>query len=68
IMLGMDAARRSYWHCYGGEPGLGFLLGAFTAKMRTLGIADGAWHKIFVSTPAASFAFARNAGTSDSTS
>jgi hypothetical protein len=32
-MLGMDAARRSYWKSYGGAPGLSFLLTDFRRQM-----------------------------------
>ena len=64
-MLGMDAARRVYWRSYGGAPGLSFLLGPFTAEMRSAGIAEDAWRRIFVTTPAATFAFARAVGTTE---
>ena len=58
IMLGMDAARQGYWRAYGGAPGLDFLLTDFTAELRAAGLSDDAWHRMFVSTPAATFAFA----------
>lgn len=58
LMLGMDAARRKYWTSYGGGPGLGYLLGEFTARLRAHGCGDADLHRIFVATPAASFAFA----------
>lgn len=58
IMLGMDAARRSYWRSYGGSPGLSFLLNEFTDRLRAAGLDDAGWHRIFVSTPASTFAFA----------
>ena len=32
IMLGMDAARASYWRSHGGAPGMSFLLTEFTAR------------------------------------
>ncbi|MBE2213473.1 MAG: aryldialkylphosphatase [Opitutaceae bacterium] len=67
IMLGMDAARRSYWRSYGGAPGLSFLLGTFTTEMRAAGFGDEAFRNIFVRTPAATFAFVRYAGTTDFT-
>lgn len=58
IMLGMDAARPTYWVSYGGTPGLDFLLTTFTAMMRERGLGDDAWERIFLRTPAA--AYARN--------
>jgi phosphotriesterase-related protein len=57
IMLGMDAARRSYWRSYGGGPGLSFLLTDFSEQLRAAGVSPLQLEKIFVSTPAATFAF-----------
>jgi len=57
-MLGMDAARPSYWRSYGGSPGLDFLLTTFTRAMKQRGVTDGQWHRIFVSTPASAYDFA----------
>jgi predicted metal-dependent phosphotriesterase family hydrolase len=59
IMLGMDAARRSYWRSYGGTPGLTYLLTDFSAELRRAGVSADALHRVFVSNPAATFAFAR---------
>ncbi|CAN5405296.1 phosphotriesterase [soil metagenome] len=56
IMLGMDAARRTYWHAYGGAPGLPFLLGPFSRMLLDRGLSDAQWAKVFVSTPARAFA------------
>ena len=58
IMLGMDAARRSYWRHYGGGPGLTFLVDAFATTLRQQGVSDEALRRIFVTTPASAFAFA----------
>lgn len=58
IMLGMDAARPTYWRSHGGRPGLTFLLTTFSATLRAAGVSAEALHRIFVTTPAASFAFA----------
>ncbi|HLL13396.1 MAG TPA: hypothetical protein VK570_20200, partial [Rubrivivax sp.] len=58
IMLGMDAARRSYWTQYGGGPGLTFLIDAFAATLRHRGLSEAALHRIFVTTPASAFSFA----------
>lgn len=57
IMLGMDAARRTYWRSYGGAPGLSHLLLDFSASLRAAGFTDADFHRIFVSTPASAYAF-----------
>jgi 5-phospho-D-xylono-1,4-lactonase len=57
IMLGMDAARRSYWKSHGGGPGHTFLLGEFSRQLRAAGIDDAALERIFVRTPAAVYSF-----------
>jgi phosphotriesterase-related protein len=57
IVLGMDAARRSYWKCYSGAPGLRFLLDEFVPMMKARGISDAHIHQVLVSTPARVFAF-----------
>jgi phosphotriesterase-related protein len=61
IMLGMDAARRTYWKQYGGSPGLTFLAGESTHRMRAGGINDDQIRSIFVSTPADAYAFCEGA-------
>lgn len=58
IMLGMDAARPSYWKSYGGSPGLNFLLTTFTEMMKERGIGDDHWQSIFVNNPAKVYDFA----------
>jgi predicted metal-dependent phosphotriesterase family hydrolase len=57
IMLGLDAARRSYWRSYGGTPGLSFLLKEFSAQLREAGLSPEQIARIFISTPASTFAF-----------
>lgn len=57
IMLGMDAARPSYWKSYGGKPGLSFLLNEFTALLRERGLSDQHWKNIFISNPAETYSF-----------
>lgn len=57
IVLGMDAARRSYWKSYGGNPGLSYLYGNFRHQMSEAGIGDELIHKVFVSTPARVYSF-----------
>jgi phosphotriesterase-related protein len=58
LMLGMDAARRSYWKCYAGTPGLSYLLTEFRARLQACGIDDELWFRIMRSNPAAAFSFA----------
>lgn len=58
VMLGLDAARRSYWTTWGGTPGMAFLLGPFASSMRERGLGDEAQAAIFVANPARAFAFA----------
>ncbi|HEY4248971.1 MAG TPA: hypothetical protein VGM64_19255 [Lacunisphaera sp.] len=59
LMFGMDAARRKYWTSYGGAPGLTFLLGQFSARLRAEGLGDEDLDRLFVRTPAATYAFAQ---------
>lgn len=58
IVLGMDAARRSYLHVYGGSPGLTYLLAEFSDQLTARGISDETRHRLFVDNPARAFAFA----------
>ena len=57
IMLGMDAARQSYWTSYGGSPGLDYLLTAFSPRLRSAGLTEENLQDIFVNTPAKAYAF-----------
>lgn len=57
LMLGMDAARRGYWRSYGGAPGLDYLLTGFSATLRAAGLTDDLLHRVFVTTPAATYSF-----------
>jgi phosphotriesterase-related protein len=59
IMLGMDAARRSYWKSYGGAPGLSFLLTDFRRQMQEVGISNIFTERIFVHNPAQAYAFSK---------
>jgi phosphotriesterase-related protein len=61
IMLGMDAARASYWTTHGGKPGMSYLLTTFRPELHASGVSDEQLHRIFVSTPAATYAFAPEA-------
>lgn len=58
ILLGMDAARRGYYHVYDGAPGLTWLLDGFTALMAERGLDATIRHRWFVEAPARAFAFA----------
>ncbi len=58
IMLGMDAARRSYWASYGGKPGLNYLLVEFRRQLRAAGLGEELLENIFVANPARAYAFA----------
>ena len=57
IVLGMDAARQGYYGVYGGRPGLGYLLGAFSTMLDDHGL-DGIRRALFVDNPARALAFA----------
>jgi predicted metal-dependent phosphotriesterase family hydrolase len=58
VMLGMDAARQSYYAAYGGSPGLGYLLGGFSELLEGHGLDASIRHRLFVDNPARAFAFA----------
>jgi phosphotriesterase-related protein len=58
IVLGMDAARQGYYHAYGGQPGLAWLLDGFTRLLDDAGIDAAARDRMFVANPAVVFAFA----------
>jgi phosphotriesterase-related protein len=58
VVLGMDAARQGYYHAWGGEPGLAWLLGRFSAMMEEAGIDATAQQRLLVENPARAFAFA----------
>ena len=57
LMLGMDMARKSYWRCHGGNPGLDFLISMFWPDLAARGMERAAFEKIFVSTPASTYCF-----------
>lgn len=58
VVLGMDAARRGYWAVHGGTPGMAWLLGSFSDRMRGIGLTDADLHTLFVTAPARLYAFA----------
>jgi predicted metal-dependent phosphotriesterase family hydrolase len=57
IVLGHDAARRTYLSVYGGTPGLGWLLGDFSALLLERGIPQATIDAFLVANPARAFAF-----------
>jgi predicted metal-dependent phosphotriesterase family hydrolase len=57
IMLGMDAARSTYWTEHGGRPGMSYLLREFRPALHTAGVSEEQLHRVFVSTPADAYAF-----------
>jgi len=63
LMLGMDAARRTYWKHHGGSPGMSFLLTTFTETMKAAGLTENDLHRIFVTNPAQAYSFAHRAAT-----
>jgi predicted metal-dependent phosphotriesterase family hydrolase len=58
VMLGMDAARQSYYTAFGGTPGLAYLLRGFTDELEAAGLDAEIRHRLFVDNPARAFAFA----------
>ena len=57
VMLGMDAARQGYYHAFGGEPGLSYLLREFSDAMEARGLTEAMRRTLFVENPATAFAF-----------
>jgi phosphotriesterase-related protein len=58
IVLGMDAARRSYLTVHGGRPGLAWLLDDFSIQLAERGVDDPTRHRFFVDNPARVYSFA----------
>jgi predicted metal-dependent phosphotriesterase family hydrolase len=58
LMLGMDAARQSYYTAYGGSPGLAYLLRGFSDLLEARGLDAALRHRFFVDNPARAYAFA----------
>lgn len=67
IMLGMDAARASYWKSHGGAPGLNFLIEDFVAQLRDGGLQEDDIRTLFVANPASTFSFCPSQATSSQT-
>ncbi len=62
IVLGMDAARFSYWSSFGGKPGLDFLVTQFAPKLRAEGLDEQLIQNLLVNNPAQAYSFDRNNG------
>lgn len=58
ITMGMDAAKTTYWHSYGGKPGLSFLITTFQDDLRKMGL-EQYWENIFYKTPAKIYSFSK---------
>lgn len=58
VVLGMDAARQGYYHTFGGQPGLTWLLDGFSTALGAAGHDAAARHRLFVDNPARLYAFA----------
>jgi phosphotriesterase-related protein len=63
LMLGMDAARSSYWLAFGGSPGLTFLLDTFSQELRESGFTDRDLRSIFIDNPARAYALSTSTKT-----
>jgi 5-phospho-D-xylono-1,4-lactonase len=58
LVLGMDAARKSYLRVHGGKPGLTWLLDGFTQLLAANGIDEATRTQLFVTNPARVFGLA----------
>ncbi|MCC6239528.1 MAG: aryldialkylphosphatase [Phycisphaerales bacterium] len=58
ILLGMDAAKSTYWSSYGGKPGHTFLLTTFSTMLKQAGLTEADLHRIFVENPRLAYTFA----------
>ena len=56
LMLGMDAARPTYWKHYGGSPGLTFLLESFVPQLIATGLLREQIGAMFIGNPARAYA------------
>ena len=56
VVMGHDHARRGHWTAYGGSPGMSYLLGEFSQRMRERGLSD-VHEAIFTTNPARVFSF-----------
>jgi phosphotriesterase-related protein len=56
ITVGMDAARSSYWHSYGGKPGLDYLLTTFKMELHKREL-HSFFNNLLITNPARIFSF-----------
>ncbi len=57
ILVGMDLARRNYWHGHGGQPGMVWLFTVLPALLRERGVSDNLIERVLTHNPARAFAF-----------
>ncbi len=62
VVVGMDAAKRGYYHVFGGQPGLAWLLDGFRRLLDAAGIGAAVRERLFVANPARLYAFAAPTG------
>ncbi len=55
VLLAGDLARRSYWTCYGGKPGLMYLITQLEQNLITLGFTRDMLDQIWINNPRAVF-------------
>ncbi len=60
LLVGMDAARQSYWRSYGGSPGLTFLLDRFFPEMVRRGFPSKLVDQILIANPAHAYAISQS--------
>ena len=58
IVVGMDLARRGYWHGHGGKPGLAWLLTVLPTFLKERGVSDDVVERILTHNPRRAFTFA----------
>jgi 5-phospho-D-xylono-1,4-lactonase len=58
IVVGMDLARRGYWHGHGGKPGLVWLLTVLPTLLKERGVSDDVVERILTHNPRRAFTFA----------
>jgi len=58
IVVGMDLARRGYWHGRGGKPGLVWLLTVLPKLLKERGVSDDLVERILTHNPRRAFTFA----------
>lgn len=58
IVLGTDAAKKSLWHAWQGEPGLAWLARELPPVLSSLGLGEADVNRLFVANPAKALAFA----------